>query len=135
MKDLRPALRAYLLADPAIAAIVANRVFATVIPQGVNSASVVVSLISGRGDHHMEGASGLGRSRLQVDAWAPGADVATALGNAVRDRIDGFRGVMGEGDAAVTVQGIFLADERDGYDDATKLYRLGRDYFVDFDTA
>lgn len=135
MKDLRPALRAYLLADVAIATIVGARVFATIIPQGVNSASIVVSLISGRGDHHMEGASGLGRSRLQIDAWAPDADVATALGNAVRDRIDGFSGVMGEGAAAVTVQGVFLTDERDGYDDEAKLYRLGRDYFVDFDAA
>jgi hypothetical protein len=135
MKDLRPALRTYLLDDPAIAAVVDNRVFVSIIPQGETRASIVVSLISGRGDHHMEGASGLARPRLQIDAWAPDADVATALGNAVRDRIDGFSGVMGEGDAAVAVQGVFLADERDGYDDTTKLHRLGRDYFVNFDAA
>lgn len=133
MKDLRPGFRAYLLADPAIAAIIGVRIFANVIPQEEPRASVVVSTISGRGDHHMEGPTGLVRPRLQIDAWAPDDDVATTLANLVRDRIDGFSGVMGEGDAAITVQGVFLTDERSGYDDETKLYRLGRDYFVNYE--
>lgn len=134
-KDIRPALRAYLLADSGVAAVVATRIYPIKIPQGVNQSSIVYSRISGRGDYHMGGPSGLAMPHYQIDAWAPKADDATALANLIKDRIDGFRGVMGTGPAAVTVQGVFLIDEREDYDDTVKLHRMSRDYAIDFEES
>lgn len=132
-KDIRPALRAFLLADAGIAAVVGTRVYPIKIPQGVNAASIVYTRVSGRGDYHMAGPSGLAMPRFQIDAWAPTGDAATALAALIKARIDGFRGVMGSGPAAVTVQGVFLLDEREDYDDTVKLHRMSRDYAIDFE--
>lgn len=134
LADLRLGLRAYLLADAAILALVATRVFPVKLPQATTLPSIVYQRISGMGSHHMQGASGLARPRMQIDCYSLSADTATVLANLVKERIDGFSGNMpwGENSPAedIIIQGIFFADERDDYDDATKLFRLSRDYFV-----
>lgn len=129
MKDIRPALREFLLGDPTIAGFVATRVFPVVLPQGTKLASVVYTRISGYGDYHMQGRSGYVRPRVQIAAWAPKSDDATALANAVKDRLDGFSGIMGSGAAQVRVQGVFQADEREMYDDVAQMFGVMRDYF------
>jgi hypothetical protein len=133
VKDLRPALRAFLLGDTAIQVIVSGRVFPMVLPQGERRASIVYNRISGDGDHTMDGATGLARPRYQIDCWAADPDQAAALSNLVKSRIDGYRGTMGSGADQVTVQGVFLANEGDGYDADSKLYRDRRDYFINFE--
>lgn len=125
--DLRSALRAFLLADAAISSAVGGaRVFPVVVPQGETRASVVYARISGEGDYHTQGPSGLARPRYQIDAYAKTQDEAAALANLVQDRIDGYRGLMG----SVPVQGVFLESERDDYHDAAKLHRVSRDYVI-----
>ncbi|WP_211909160.1 tail completion protein gp17 [Tardiphaga alba] len=128
MKDIRPALRQFLLADIGIAAIVGARVYPLKIPQGINQASIVYTRMGGPGDYHMQGPSHLARPRIQIDAWALTGDASVALAGLIKDRIDGFSGVMGSGGDAVTVQGVFQVDEREDYDNATKLHRVGRDF-------
>lgn len=131
MKDIRPALRAFLLADTAIAALVATRVYPLKLPQGVPAgAAIVYTRISGGGDYTMVGPSGLAGPRIQIDAWASSADAAANLSNLIKNRIDGYRGVMGSGANAITVHGVFVADLREDYDDSAELYRSGRDYFI-----
>lgn len=131
MKDIRPALRAFLLADAGIAALVATRVFPIKLPQGTKAASIVYTRISGAGIYHMQGDSGLSMPRYQIDAWAPTGDAATTLANLIKDRLSGYRGVMGTGPSAIAVQGVFMADEREDYDDTVQLSRMSRDYFID----
>lgn len=131
MKDIRKALRAFLLADAAIAALVVDRVFAERIPQGkAGSGCIVHSLISGQGDYHMLGPSGLVGPRYQLAAWAPTIDAAVVIANLIKDRVDGYKGVMGSGGNAVTVQGVFCAGEQDSYDGAALLNCRSRDYFL-----
>lgn len=134
LADIRPGLRAYLLGDNAIAALVGTRIHPVKLPQGQTQPSIVYSRISAIGEHHMQGSSGLARPRIQIDCWAQSADIATALGNLVKERIDGFRGQMEFGGNSpadiIAVQGVFFDNERDDYDDAAQLYRLSRDYFV-----
>lgn len=144
--DIRVGLVAYLAADTDIAASVewavarqngGKRIFPVVLPQGVNKTSIVYSRISGLGDHHMEGASGLSRPRVQIDCWATDPDAADLLSRRVKQRIDGFRGSLLWGDnspeEAIVVQGIFFESEREDYDGTAKLYRSSRDYFVWFE--
>ncbi|WP_036010737.1 tail completion protein gp17 [Bradyrhizobium yuanmingense] len=128
MKDIRPALRTLLLGDAGVAALVADRVYPIRLPQGVKVASVVYTRISGDTDYKMEGASGYARSRMQVAAWAPTADAATALANKVKDCLSGFTGAVGN--PSVFIQGAFCTDERELYDDVVQLYGVMRDYFV-----
>jgi hypothetical protein len=132
--DLRPALRAFLLGDASIfdavgGALPVPRIFPVVLPQGVKDPSIVYTRISGQGDHHMQGASGLARPRYQIDAYARKAEDANALADLVKARLDGFRGAMG----AVNVQGVFFETERDDYQAESELHRVSRDYFIWFE--
>lgn len=133
MKDIRPALREFLLGDSNIVALVVARIYPIKMPQGTNVASIVYSRISGQSDYKMEGPTGLSRPRIQIDAWAPTADAAVTLANRVKDRIDGYSGVMGSGATSVTVQGVFMADERESYDDVVQMFGVSRDYFMHYE--
>lgn len=133
MKDIRPALREFLLGDAGIAAVVAARVYPIVLPQGVKLASVVYTRISGPGDYKMQGPTGWAHPRIQIAAWAPTADAAVSLANLVKDKLDGYRGVMGSGANAVTVQGVFQSDEREMYDDIVQMYGVMRDSFIHYE--
>lgn len=134
LADIRPALRAHLLDATAIRTIVSDRVFPIQLPQGQKATSIVYSRISGLGDNHMEGASGLSRSRIQFDCWAATADAASALALLVKERLDGFRGEVGYGGNSpanrVRIQGIFFDSEREFYDDSNSMYRVSHDYLI-----
>lgn len=146
--DVRLGLVAYLYADRGISLLVdghvarslgGKRIFPMKLQQGIAKPSIVYQRISGQGDHHMQGPSGLNRIRMQIDCWASSADIANDLANRVKSRIDGFRGSMTWGDAspedAIVVQGIFFDSERDLYDDAVKLYAVSRDYLIWYEEA
>jgi len=136
--DLRVGLRAYLLADSAISTQAGgNRVYPVKLPQGQVQPSIVYTRISGLGDHHSQGASGLNRVRVQIDCYAQAADTADLLARRVKERIDGFRGSMewdeGSPGNAVVAQGVFFDSEREDWDEASGLYRVSHDYFVWFE--
>lgn len=133
LKDLRPALRAFLLADGAIAALVVQRVYPIKLPEGISAASIVYNEISGIGDYHMEGPSGLVSVRMQIAAWAQTPDAAHALFLAVKNRIEGYRGPMGSGAAEVIVQGVFIDTWRDTEDKEAKLFGKAADYFIHYE--
>jgi hypothetical protein len=130
MRDIRLALREFLLSDPDIVTIVGDRIYPIKIPQGVSASCIVYTRISDVGDYHLAGPSGIAGPRIQIDAWAVSANKSVTLANLVKTKIDGFRGVMGTGDNAVKVLGVFVADMREDYDDAAKLFRSGRDFFL-----
>lgn len=136
--DVRVGLRALVLGESAITAIIgsgaASRMYPVVLKQGVKDPSIVYQRISGVGDHHMQGASGLAQSRIQIDCWAASIDTATTLANLVKERIDGFRGSVqwdeNSPGNAIEFQGIFFDSEREGWDNEAGLYRVSRDYAV-----
>lgn len=131
--NIQPGLIDYMLADASIAAIVGSRIYPIKMPQGVTAASVVMNRISGLGDHHMQGPSGLSRPRMQIDSYAPTFQAAVTLANAVKERIDGAAGTFGTGSDIVEVQGIFFDTEEDRYDDSADLFRVRQDYFIFYD--
>lgn len=139
LKDIRPALRAFLLADNAISTRVGGRrIFPTLMPQGISATSLVYNRISGIGDHHMAGPSGYTAARIQIAAWAQVNDAAEELANLVKERLDGFRGLMESTTSPalfppVRVQGAFYdSDNPPTYDEARKLYGVGRDYMIHY---
>jgi hypothetical protein len=133
MKDIRPALRSFLLGYSPISSLVGERVFPIKLPQGTTADSIVYNRISGVGDYHLQGLSGFANNRIQIDAWASTADKATTLADLIRDRIDGYRGEMGtDSPPSITVHGVFMAGQMEDYDDEAKLHRMSRDYFINF---
>ena len=134
LTDIRLGLRAFLLADAPIAAIVVDRVDPIQLAAGEKRTSIIYTRISGQGDHFMQGPTGLARPRYQIDCWAQTAGAATALANLVKERLDGYRGPMPYGSNSpqdfVTVQGVFFTDEREDYNAENNLYRVSRDYFI-----
>lgn len=135
LADIRVGLRALLLANAAISpAVGASRVYPLVLPQGTTATSIVYSRISGIGDHHSTGPSGLARPRFQVDCWATTHNAAAALALLVKECLDGYQGSVQWDDNspgnAIEIQGIFFDSERENYDSEAKLYRVSHDYFV-----
>lgn len=140
IKDIRPALRAYLLGDSEIAATVTagsvTRLYPILLPQGITLPSIVYSLITEGTDYHMQGPSGLVQVRMQIDCWALTADAAVALANLVKDRLSGLRGTVAFGSESpqeeIIIRGVFHDQGRDDYDPIPKLYRRQCDYLIWF---
>lgn len=133
------ALRKFLLADTAIAAIVGSQVYPLQLPQkafaqtGDNQPAIVLSRISGVRGHHLRGPEGLRRTRYQVDCWARTYDAATALGALCERRLDSFTGIWSVEDAETRLQvTIFLDVEQDLHEQEIQggLYRHSADYFL-----
>ena len=143
MKDVRPALRAILLADADVYAAIdgdvsraqgGSRIFTGTLPQGETFPSVVQNLISEDSDYHMQGGSGLMQARIQIDCWALTQDAAVSLANLVYDGVSGYRGVItfGTPQQQIDVQAIFHDLGRDDYDPVAKLHARRRDYLIWF---
>lgn len=130
LKDIRKALRSHVIGNAAVAALASTRMYPVKLPQGETRDSIIFNEISGIGDHHMEGASGLATVRMQIGCWSQSADGAHALHLAVKESIDGYRGVMGDGNNAVEVQGIFIDSWRDIDDTAANLRGKIADYRI-----
>lgn len=86
-----------------------GRVWARRAPQGVYPPYVIVHQIASRHEHEYSASLGLAFSLVQVDVYAPTVSVAEAGADAVRERLDGFKGTMG----STVVRGIFLESVRD----------------------
>jgi hypothetical protein len=137
IKDIRGALRTFLLADAGIStAVNALRIYPGIIAQGQTLPSIVYNLVSEVTDQHMQGASGLVAMRLQIDAWALTSDLADSLARLVKDRMDGFRGEWPYGSNSprdiIEVQGVFSQNARTDYDTTNKLHGVSRDYIIHF---
>lgn len=138
--DLRPGLQAHLATDTAIAAIVGSgndaRIYPVKAPQGETRPHIIYHKISGQGDHHMQGPSGLNRPRMQIDCWAKRSDVASQLALAVKARLDGLKEPIPYGSNSpqdeVEVIGAFFDSEREDYDKETELYLTSHDYLIWF---
>lgn len=129
LKDLRPALRSFLLGDPAISSIVGTRVYPSILPSGsLPGPSIVYNLISEDTDYHLKGASGLVFTRYQLDSWAASNDAATDLSLKVKERLQGFQGDMN----GITVRGVFSEIGRSIYDGTAQLHNASRDFFFGY---
>ena len=131
--DARPALRALVLANPAIAAIVGDRFFPVVLPQGEVRDSIVYHRISETEIYHYLGPSWLMQTRFQIDSLSRSTDAAASLANLIHETISGYAGdvTFGAPPSVCKVKGIFHSSlSSEAIDDATKLYTMGRDFFM-----
>lgn len=121
------ALAARLEGFAGLSALVADRIYPLALPQEPTPPAVVFLKVSGPRDLTQSGASGLVNPRFQVDAWAATYSSAKAVAEQVRLALIGFSGTMG-GASGVYVSGVNLDNERDLYEDETRLYRVSLDF-------
>lgn len=133
-------LRTFLLADGTISGIVGQKIHPLRFPPTPAYPAILFSIITGDRSNHYRGADGLAAPRIQFDCYATTYLGAELLAEALRKRVNGFKGVMG-GSPGTTVQGIFYDSERDFYEEGADqgtgsgagLYRRSVDYFVNYE--
>ncbi len=125
---LETALRAYTLADVTVTALAGVRMYPAKLPQNPTLPALVYQRIDTRRQHDLDGPDGLPRPRLQVTAWAANVSAAWELANAVRVRLDGYRGAWGD----VTVGSCLCVGEREIDDPETGRMGVAQDYMIQY---
>lgn len=128
------ALRAFLIADTAVAGLVSTRIYPLRLPQKAVLPAIVLTRISGTRGHHLRGPQSLTRTRYQVDCWARTHDEATALGTLCQSRLDGFTGTwtLNVSPAVPTRVTVLFDTEQDFFEEEINggLCRHSADYFL-----
>lgn len=134
LADIRPGIRTLLLSSPDIAAMVGTRVYPIVLPQGETEDSIVYNRIVESESYHFVGGSGLISTRMQIDAWSRDLDRAHVLGDLIKEFIGGFKGQINYGSSSpqdyVNINGIFMLNGDEDFDNLSLMYRRRRDYSV-----
>lgn len=128
-------LRARLLASASVSALVGDRIEPSASSETTTLPRVVYSRFSADHHHHHGGGAGLVFYRIQYDVFATSQEQMDAVGEALRNRLDGFRGPITTGAESRFFGLIRLEIERDepvpptdGSDQI--LYRRSLDFFV-----
>jgi hypothetical protein len=119
-------IRLVLTGDAGVRALVTDRVYSEILPQGPTTPAVVFAEVSADEDYSLEGPTGVRRNSVAVDSWAEKRADATALGIAVKRALSGHSGAAG----GFEVQSCFFVTERWAFDAETGLYRTSQDYEV-----
>ena len=131
--SLKTAFRDYLLGDATITGFVSTRVFPFVADPLSPLPYIIYQRISAQHGHHFEGGDGLTRQRLQVDSYASNALTAESMADAIRERCDGFAGLMGT--VNLDVRSLWIDDEDDRLTIPNKgsevvTHRVRQDFFI-----
>lgn len=127
-------IRARLVADAGVSAIT-TRFSMSVSNQSDAPPRGTLHTISGNHEHHMGAATGIVQGRVQIDCHATSPVNADLLAEAVRQSLDGFRGLLG----STNVSTCHLADERslvtppvDGRDQTGSVFTKQLDFTIGY---
>lgn len=112
-------VRAVLVADTAVGAIVADRIAAGVMPEGEVRPYVTYSLVTGERIPSMTDSGVMRHARVQLDCFSPSYGQAKALALAVQTAIE----------ASALFEVVFITDQ-DLYDPETNLFYVVLDYSI-----
>lgn len=121
-------LRAFLMADDTISGLVGSRVYPNKLPENVAYPAIRYEQVSGVREYHLRGPSGRARPRISINAWATKYEDARGLADAIRRRLNGYAGTLGE----TEVGSIKLESEIDFFEDEVKVHRVAQDYMISF---
>lgn len=123
-----------LLSTPAVAQLVANRVWPNARPQGVPTPCVVVRKISGGRDYADDGEIGIAPARMQLDCSAATYTDAKRLARLVIAKLSNFVGVYGETDFRLVTLDDEREDREGGTNNAEYLHRVSLDFLITYAT-
>jgi len=115
---IETAFYSYASTKPSITALVGTRIYASAPPSDVVYPYVTFQVISNNPEHYMQGASGITRVNLQVDAWARLVQEQQDISEAFRNALDGFKALMGT--ELLDIRNCFL-DNRNTFEELDKL--------------
>lgn len=126
-------LRSFLLADPAVAALIDTRLRPVVLRKNDELSAATYQLVSGNRVRSLSGPSGRAEPRFQIDGWGRRPSDARTLADAIIARLDGYSGLMG----TVQVDSVVFEDWRDLFEElpgADPEARYGRslDFFFSY---
>lgn len=129
------AVREYLLTLSGVTALVAQRIYTSILPQSPTLPAVMVVFVGENEEVHLRGAGGPFRTRVQVDAVAKSDSVAKAIDAAIHGDGSGYAGLAGfrgsVGSPAFEITAILPLDARKGYEpEELRQFRVSRDYMV-----
>jgi len=134
-------LRAFLLSDAPVAALVGTRIYPVKLPQNVTYPAMTLLRVSSAPPTPLKGKTSLNHERIQIDCWVRETSGATpftaalALGAAVRERLEGYVGPMSDtrtSPATVYTTAVQFADEREFFEADVNggYYRHSADYLL-----
>lgn len=88
MADFATALRARLVADTAVSAIVSTRIYWGVVPQGAALPYVRMHVISDPRPEHLKGYESARRTRVRASCFAASFGTAKQLGSKIKDAVN-----------------------------------------------
>ena len=99
--DIKVDFLAFLKSKTAIKNIVGRKIYAGQAPSSASLPYITIARISEPPHHHMTAAAGIASPTFQVDSWGRNLKQVSVLSEAIRNAIDGFRGLMGTTDVRV----------------------------------
>ena len=115
-----------LSTDSTLTAIVGTKIFAGRIEQEVSPPFVMFWRVSGSRPDSLTGHNGMTRANIQVDCFATTYGQIKAINDAVRLRLDGFKGTMGTEEA----KACRMTGEREYYDQEAELFISSLDFSI-----
>lgn len=131
--DIEEVMTLHLLATPAVAALVADRVIPLLIPLDAPRPAIAYQRVSTpeREDAH-DGPLGPATARIQLTCEGRTYAEAKALARAVRRSLRAYRGLMGSGATVLEVFSTRVSNDVDGYSEAAQAPVVRLDVFIQF---
>lgn len=113
------ALRAKILEVPGVSDLIGDRLYSEQAPMNPTSPYAVLSMSDSASHRTLGGAMKSANARFSCAVWATTRDGASTIAGLISarsadDGIDGFRGTMGYGDAAVFAQCVTVTNRSHG---------------------
>lgn len=122
-------IRTFLLAQPAVAALVGDRIEKSKAAQATPFPRIVLTQVGQESQGHLTGRGSHGAGTWQIDCQARTGVEAVEVAEAVFDAMEGYIGTMGSLQVAVEMANVVDGyDPDDGADSGT--YRILQDYRI-----
>ena len=130
---IESALYSHLSTKASIIALVSDRIYPQIAPNGTAYPFITFTVINEDHDHAMSGATGLANVSMQIDVWTETIADRVAVSEALRNALDGFTGDMGTED--LNIRSCFLDNravfqETDTEGKGQPIYRASMDFSI-----
>jgi len=114
--ELEEALTYKLANTAGVSALVSDRIYPGIAPQGAALPYLTYQRVSGPRTYTFDGASGIEAPRIQIDCFAATYSGVKALATAVRAALSALTGNIGDTGKQVLIRQCHLESDGDGYD-------------------
>ncbi len=109
------AVRKRLVDDTDVRALVKQRIYPDIAPEGAVLPYVVMARVDTTHEHHMGGSAGLKHPRIQLDYFARTRSGAEDLAETCRLVLDGFNGTVTIGSESLDIRKCFLKGDNSDF--------------------